>query len=80
VESEASKVSDATTLQDLAERYAGQDWPARAEKGSITAEFSAPSAGPALWDLYEMDPASAHGVATAEPYGATRWRFDGHRD
>ena len=76
VEGTASKVTDETTLQDLAERYAAQGWPARAENGALTAEYSAPSAGPAPWDLYEMRPSEAYGVATAEPYGATRWRFD----
>jgi hypothetical protein len=77
VEGEASKVTEEATLQDLAERYAAQGWPARAENGALTAEYSAPSAGPAPWDLYEMVPANAYGTATAEPYGATRWRFRG---
>jgi nitroimidazol reductase NimA-like FMN-containing flavoprotein (pyridoxamine 5'-phosphate oxidase superfamily) len=77
VEGAASKVSDEATLQDLAQRYAAQGWPARAENGALTADYSAPSAGPAPWDLYEMVPASAYGTATAEPYGATRWRFSG---
>jgi pyridoxamine 5'-phosphate oxidase-like protein len=77
VEGEASKVTDEATLVHLAERYAAQGWPARAENGALTAEFSAPSAGPAPWDLYVMHTASAYGVATAEPHGATRWRFDG---
>jgi hypothetical protein len=39
------------------------------------APYSAPSAGPAPWDLYELTPAKAIGVATGEPFGATRWRF-----
>jgi hypothetical protein len=77
VEGAASKVTDEATVQDLAERYAAQGWPARAENGALTAEYSAPSAGPAPWDLYEMVPVSAYGVASAEPYGATRWRFRG---
>ena len=75
VEGTATKVTDEATLNDLAQRYAAQGWPARAENGALTAEYSAPSAGPAPWDLYEMRPSEAYGVATAEPYGATRWRF-----
>jgi len=75
VEGTATKVTDEATLNDLAERYAAQGWPARADNGALTAEYSAPSAGPAPWDLYEMRPSEAYGVATAEPYGATRWRF-----
>ncbi len=36
-----------------------------------------PSAGPPPWDLYSATPITIFGVATAEPYGATRWRFAG---
>jgi hypothetical protein len=43
--------------------------------GAFTAEYSAPSAGPPPWYLYELQPAVAFGVATAEPHGAMRWRF-----
>jgi len=76
VEGTAAKVTDDATLQRLAEQYAAQGWPATVENGSLTAPFSAPSAGPAPWDLYVFTPKTAFGVATAEPYGATRWRFD----
>ena len=75
IEGSATQVTDETTLQDLAARYNEQGWPARVENGSFTAEFSAPSAGPPPWDLYVLTPENAYGVATAEPYGATRWRF-----
>ena len=75
VEGAASKVTDQATLDDLAARYVAQGWPARVEDGSFTAEFSAPSAGPPPWDLYVLAPSTAYGVATAEPYGATRWSF-----
>jgi len=77
VEGEASKVTDDATLQDLAARYVAQGWPARVENGAIMAEYSAPSAGSGPWDLYELVAATAYGTATAEPYGATRWRFRG---
>jgi hypothetical protein len=43
--------------------------------GAFTYEYSAPSAGPPPWYLYALTPATAFGVATAEPHGATRWRF-----
>jgi len=42
---------------------------------ALTAPFSAPSAGPPPWYLYRVTFHTAIGVATAEPYGATRWRF-----
>lgn len=75
VEGTAVRVTDEPTLQRLADLYAAQGWPARVGDGAIVAEFSAPSAGPPPWDLYAVTPAAAIGVATAEPYGATRWRF-----
>jgi pyridoxine/pyridoxamine 5'-phosphate oxidase len=75
VEGIAVKVTDKVTLERLAEAYAAQGWPATAKDGALTAEYSAPSAGPPPWDLYELIPETAFGVATKEPYGATRWRL-----
>jgi hypothetical protein len=75
VEGTAARVTDAAILVRLAERYAAQGWPATVSDGAITAPYSAPSAGPPPWDLYVITPVTAFGVATAEPYGATRWRF-----
>ena len=75
IEGTAARVTDEATLQHLAERYAAQGWPARASDGAITAEYSAPSAGPPPWYLYVLKPTTAFGVATAEPHGATRWQF-----
>ena len=77
VEGTAARVTDPATLERIAERYAAQGWPARASNGAISAEYSAPSAGRPPWDLYVVTPSTAFGVATAEPYGAMRWRFDG---
>ncbi|HLG74628.1 MAG TPA: pyridoxamine 5'-phosphate oxidase family protein [Chloroflexota bacterium] len=71
----AERVTDQPTLERLAERYAAQGWPARAEKGGLTAPFSAPAAGPPPWHLYVIVPVSATGTASAEPQGATRWTF-----
>jgi hypothetical protein len=75
VEGRAARVTDEATLERLAKEYRDQGWPASVQDGALTAEFSAPSAGPPPWDLYEMTPHTAFGVATAEPWGATRWRF-----
>jgi pyridoxine/pyridoxamine 5'-phosphate oxidase len=75
VEGTATRVTDEATVERLAKAYAAQGWPATARDGALTAEYSAPSAGPPPWDLYEMIPKTAFGVATKEPFGATRWRF-----
>jgi len=75
LEGSAAKTSDAATLDRLAKRYAAQGWPAEVRDGAITAPFSAPTAGPGPWDLYEFTPETAIAVATEEPHGATRWRL-----
>jgi hypothetical protein len=71
----AARVTDEATLQRLARLYAAQGWPASVKDGAFTAEFSAPSAGPPPWALYVMTPSTAFGVATAEPWGASRWQL-----
>jgi Pyridoxamine 5'-phosphate oxidase len=75
VEGTARVVTDDPTLQRLAKLYAAQGWPASVRDGAFTAAYSAPSAGPPPWNLYVMTATAAFGVAGAEPYGATRWRF-----
>jgi len=75
VEGEAVKVTEEAKLQRIAEVYASQGWQATVRDGALYAEYSAPSAGPPPWDLYEVTPATVFALGTAEPYGATRWRF-----
>lgn len=75
VEGTAAKVTDGPTLLRLAQLYDAQGWPATVEGDAFTAPYSAPSAGPPPWNLYEFTPRAAFGVAGAEPHGATRWRF-----
>jgi hypothetical protein len=50
---------------------------ARPGVSKIAMKFSAPSEGPPPWHLYCVTVHTVVGVATAEPNGATRWRFDG---
>jgi hypothetical protein len=75
VEGTATRVTDEATLKRLAEEYASQGWSPTVQDGAFTADFSAPSAGPPPWNLYVITPTVAFGVATAEPFGAMRWRF-----
>jgi len=79
VEGTARKVTDEAVLERVANLYASLGWPARASAGAITAEYSAPSAGRGPWDLDAVTPTAAVGVATKEPHGATRWRFESPR-
>ena len=77
VEGEAHPVTDPPTVAAMAQRWAADGWPARVDESgrAITAEFSAPSAGPPPWLVYQLVPRSATALATVEPFGATRWRF-----
>jgi hypothetical protein len=75
VEGEAVKVTDAATLQRLADVYAANGWAPTVRDGAFYHEYSAPSAGPPPWDLYKFTPATVFGLATAEPSGATRWEL-----
>jgi nitroimidazol reductase NimA-like FMN-containing flavoprotein (pyridoxamine 5'-phosphate oxidase superfamily) len=77
VEGKAAKLSDPARVERIAEVYRAQGWPATVDDSgrSLTAEYSAPSAGPPPWDVYEVTPETVYALGTAEPYGATRWRF-----
>ena len=76
IEGTAARVTDQATLERIAALYSEHGWPATVSDVAFTAPYSAPSAGPPPWDLYAITPGTAYLVATAEPYGATRWRFD----
>jgi hypothetical protein len=75
-EGEAVRVTDQATLEGVAARYREGGWPAEVEADALTAPFSAPSAGPPPWYVYRLVFHAVFGVASAEPNGATRWRFD----
>ena len=75
LEGAAVRVTDDATLQTLAALYRDSGWPARVEGDAFTAPFSAPSAGPPPWWLYRFTFDTVVGVASAEPPGATKWRF-----
>lgn len=75
MEGEAVKVTDEARLRRIAEVYASHGWKPTVRDGALYAEYSAPSAGPPPWDVYEVTPATAFALGTAEPFGATRWRF-----
>jgi hypothetical protein len=74
-EGEASRVVDPSTLEAIAAIGRAGGWPAEVEGDALTAPFSAPSAGPPPWHVYRVRFHTAFGVASVEPYGATRWRF-----
>ena len=77
VEGTASKISDPQIVAAMAARWAADGWPARVDDSgqALTADFSAPSAGPPPWSVYRIDLRTATALATVAPGGATRWRF-----
>jgi PPOX class probable F420-dependent enzyme len=77
IDGEARIVTDPSTVADMAAGWAAGGWPARVDDTGValTAEYSAPSAGPPPWFVYRVTPRTATAVLTVEPGGATRWRF-----
>jgi hypothetical protein len=77
VEGTAAKVTDPATVATLAGAWAGEGWPCRVDESGIalTAEYSAPSAGPPPWSVYRIAARTATALSTVEPGGATRWTF-----
>lgn len=72
-EGEARIVREEAELRRIAELFS--DWGPEVRNGAFWHEFSAPSAGPPPWDVYEITPTTFYAVAAAEPHGATRWRL-----
>lgn len=77
LEGTASQVTDPPAVAAMAERWAAVGWPARVDDTgrALTAEFSAPSAGPPPWFVYRLNAQTATALETVAPGGATRWRF-----
>jgi len=75
LEGHAARETDPATLKRIVAVYNGLGWPAEVDGDAFTAPFSAPSAGRPPWHLYRFTIETAFGVATVEPWGATRWRF-----
>jgi hypothetical protein len=73
----AVRVDDPALVERVAAAYQSSvGWPAEVEGAVITGPYNAPAAGPPPWSVYRFTFHTAYGGATAEPYGATRWRFE----
>lgn len=74
VEGRAERVVDPAVVSAMAAHWA-EDWPVQvdASGAALTAEFSAPSAGPPPWHVFRIDLDTATAVLTTAPGGATRW-------
>jgi hypothetical protein len=78
VEGVAEKVTDPTMVATMAEQWSTQGWPARVDDSGValTADYSAPSAGPPPWTIFRLVARQATSLLTVEPGGATHWKFD----
>lgn len=70
-EGKATIIRDEGELERIAKLFSG--WGPQVRDGAFWHEYSAPSAGPPPWDVYEITPTTVYAVATDEPNGATRW-------
>ena len=68
----ATIIRDDTELRRIATLF--DDWGPEVRDGAFWHDYSAPSAGPPPWDVYEIRPTTFYAVAGVEPHGATRWR------
>jgi len=76
-EGEAAKVSDVATLERVARAYVDKGWPAYVHDGVLDAPYSAPTTGPAPYDVYEVTANVAFAFGTGEENAnrTTRYRF-----
>lgn len=77
VDGTAAVVDDRAIVADLAARWAAEGWPCEVDESgtSLTAPFSAPSAGSPPWKVYRLSIEEATALQTIEPGGATRFTF-----
>ncbi len=73
LEGRAVRITDDTRLKQIAGLFT--EWGPTVADGAFTNEYSAPSAGPPPWFVYEFTIEDAYAVATQAPGGATRWTF-----
>ena len=74
VEGTAERVTDDATLQRLADEYNAQGWEP-GEGRRLHRPVQRAERGTAALVPVRITPMTAFGVASAEPNGATRWRF-----
>jgi pyridoxamine 5'-phosphate oxidase-like protein len=71
----AELIADGATLEAVAAVWREGGWAAEVSGDGIVAPYNAPATGPPPWRVYRVAAHAVFGVATAAPYGATRWRF-----
>ena len=72
VEGRAVRATDASELGTVVEAFRRNGWPAQVDGDALTAEYSAPSAGPPPWWLFRIEPETVYAFGTDETGGATK--------
>src|SRR5207249_11041572 len=67
VEGPAKRIVDSARLKRIAEVFTEEGWKPTVVKEWLTAEYSAPSAGPPSWHVYEVKPETIFALGTSEP-------------
>jgi len=77
IEGAAEKITNPATVATMAERWSAEGWPARVDASglALTADYSAPSAGPPPWAVYRIAATQATALMTTGVGGATRFQF-----
>lgn len=77
IEGTATVVEDPDEVAAFVRVAVDGGWPARVDASgtAVTADFSAPSAGPPPWHVFRLTPRRAMALALEEPGGATRWEL-----
>ena len=75
VEGRAERVTDASELGSVVDAFRRHGWPAEVDGDALTAEYSAPSAGPPPWWLYRVEPETVYAFGTDETSGATTYEL-----
>ncbi len=73
IEGTARRVTGEDELRSVAAGFADTGWPATVDGDALTAEYSAPSAGPPPWHVYRIQPSTVFALGTTEPFGATKF-------
>jgi hypothetical protein len=76
IEGAAQRITEAGELASVAEAFDRSGWPAEVSGDALTADYSAPSAGPAPWYVYRLKPSTVFAFGTSEPFGATKFQLD----
>jgi len=77
VEGTAARVTDPEQVARVARMYQELGWPATVSDDgtSLTADYSAPSAGLPPYSIYAVTPKTVFALGCTEPYGATSFTF-----